>query len=85
MDVLSIALTLVASFDVFRDEACHAGPPVIAAYELDGSVLSRMSCCESVVTGFHDIPSKLGDVRDVESALVIDETIVFFPSRCAIC
>jgi len=43
------------SFDVLRDEACHAWPPIIAADELDGSVFTRMSRCESVVTGFHDI------------------------------
>ena len=84
MDILSIALTLVASFDVLRDEACHAWPPVVAADELDGAILPRMSCCESVVTGFHNVFSQLWDIGDIESSLVIDETIVFLPSCSAI-
>ena len=84
MAVLSIALTLVATFDVLRDESCHAWPPVVAANKLDGSVFSGMSRCKSVVTGFHNILPKLGDIRDVESTLVIDEAIIFFPSCSAI-
>ena len=84
MNILSVALTLVATFDVLRDEACHAWPPVIAANKLDGSVFTRMSRCESIVTGFHDVFSQFGNVRDVKSTLVIDESLVFFPSCSAI-
>ena len=66
-----IALTLVATFDILHNEACHAWPPIIAADQLDGSVFTRMSRGESVMTRSDYISTQLGDVRDIKSSLVI--------------
>ena len=84
MTILSIALTLVATFDLFRDEACHVWPPIIAADQFDGPILAQMSCCKSVVACFYDILPEFWDIGDVESTLIVDKTIFFFPSSYAI-
>ena len=47
MNILSIALTLVASFDILCDESCHAWPPVIAADQLNGPCSSNVSVLQT--------------------------------------
>ena len=79
-----VVLTFVTSKNIFLNNRGHVWPPVVVLDQFDCAMLARMSDGGGVVTCLDDFTAEFVIVRDVQFALVIQQTIEIFPFEYAV-
>lgn len=69
----------VATFYILLDESSHSRPPVLSFDSFEGSMYARMSGGGVVVALLEDSASEFVVWRDIDTTLVVHQTVVFFP------